>query len=176
MASASLKYTDPSDRAFGLCGMAFALFIYEADSYIDSLSIDAPADNGLKLTPDFFSPANPNLSVKSVWRSSFRNFQLVAAMVMGNLLSRSLARRRSDLSGEVQSLLFSNLAKEGEEKCGLEAQEVEDICSKAFGVLNQLLRHPAVNSAICSMTRALSENRTMSREQILPYLLPLQRL
>lgn len=176
MSSASLKYTDTTDRAYGLCGMAFALFILEAERYIDTLSMDAPPDNGLTLTSDFFSPANPNLSVKSVWRSSFRHFQLVSAMMMGNILSRSIARRQSDLSREVRTLLFNHLINEGEESCGLEPTEVEDVCSNSYEYLRQLLSYPAVSSAIRSMTQELSRRRVLSREQIMPYLIPLQRL
>ncbi|MDE5978746.1 MAG: hypothetical protein K2L39_05175 [Muribaculaceae bacterium] len=176
MASASLKYTDSTDRAFGLCGMALSLYIFDAEKYIDSLRLDAPADYGMRLTPDFFTPVNPGLSVKNVWTASFRHFQLTSAMVIGNLLARSLGRRHSDLSREVRSLMLEHLAREGEESCGLEAAEVEQICDNSFSYLRQLLMHPAVNSAICDMARSLSERQTLSRDEILTHLMPLSRL
>lgn len=176
MTSASLKYTDRTDRAFGLCGMALSLFIFDAEKYIDSLELDAPADCGMKLSPDFFVPSNPGLSVKSVWTSSFRHFQLTSAMVIGNLLARSLSRRRSDLSREVKSIMVDHLVREGEETCGLETAEVEQICDNSFNYLRQLLLHPVVNSTICSMAKALSDHKAMSREEILTHLMPLARL
>ncbi len=176
MASASLKYTDRTDRAFGLCGMALSLFIFDAEKYIDSLELDAPADFGLKLTPDFFQPSNPALSVKNVWTSSFRNFQLTSAMVIGNLLARSLNRRRSDLSNEVKSLMIEQLIKEGENACGLETAEVEQICDNSFNYLRRLLIHPVVNSTICAMAKTLADNKVMARDEILAHLTPIERL
>lgn len=176
MASASLKYTDSTDRAFGLCGMALSLFIFDAEKYIDSLHIDAPADQGLRLSADFFTPVNPGLSVKNVWTSSFRHFQLTSAMVIGNLLSRSLSRRQSELSGEVRSLMLQHLTREGEETCGLESSEVEQLCDNAFGYIRQLLMHPVVNSTICAMAGELSSRKALSREEILSHLHPLSRL
>lgn len=176
MTSASFKYTDSTDRAFGLCGMALSLYIFDAEKYIDSVDLDAPADNGIRLTPDFFLPVNPGLSVKNVWTSSFKHFQLTSAMVIGNLLARSLGRRRTDLSKEVRNLMLSHLADEGEEACGLETAEVEQICDNSFNYLRQLLMHPAVNSAICTMARDLSDRKSLSREEIMAHLSPLSRL
>lgn len=176
MASASFKYTDSTDRAFGLCGMALSLFIFDAEKYIDSISLSAPADFGLRLTPDFFTPVNPGLSVKNVWTASFRHFQLTSAMVIGNLLARSIGRRHSDLSAEVRSLMMQHLAKEGEDSCGLETAEVEQICDNSFSYLRQLLMHPAVNEAVTEMARALSQRQTLSREEIMTHLIPLNRL
>lgn len=176
MPSASLKYADSTDRAFGLCGMALSLFIFDAEKYIDSVKLDAPADLGVKLTPDFFIPANPGLSVKNVWTSSFRHFQLTSAMVIGNLLARSLGRRHSDLPHEVHSLMLEHLAREGKESCGLEAAEVEQICDNSFNYLRQLLLHPTVNSTICAMAKELSDRKSLSREEILLHLLPISRL
>ena len=40
MSSASIKYSDDTDRAFGLCGMALALYIYDAEQYLAALSAD----------------------------------------------------------------------------------------------------------------------------------------
>ncbi len=176
MTSASLKYTDRTDRAFGLCGMALSLFIFDAEQYIDSLQLDAPADLGMKLTTDFFQPSNPGFSVKDVWKSSFRHFQLTSAMIIGNLLARSLNRRHSDLSHEVRSLMLRHLTSEGEETCGLESGEVEQICDNAFTYIRQLLLHPAVNNAVCAMVKSLTDRNAMSREEILTHLLPLGRL
>lgn len=176
MTPVSLKYADSTDRAFGLCGMALALYIFDAEKYLDSISLEAPADCGLTLTSDFFTPANPCLSVKSVWSSSLQHFQLTSGMVIGNLLARSIARRRTDLPANVRSLMMTHLVGEGEEACGLEPAEVNRLCDKAYDYLHQLLLHPAVNSAVCAMARELSERSVLSRDQIMPYLLPLSNL
>jgi hypothetical protein len=174
--TASFKYTDRTDRAFGLCGMALSLFIFDAEKYIDSISVDAPTDQGLRLTPDFFAPRNPGLSVKSVWSSSYQHFQLISAMLIGNLLARSIGRRRADLSHQVRDILLNNLTDEGAEACGLEASEVESICDSAFDYLRRTMLHPTVHSTVEKMAKELADKNTLSREQILSSLQPLQRL
>lgn len=176
MASASLKYTDRTDRAFGLCGMAMALFVYDAEEYIHSMSLDAPADAGLTLTPDFFVATNPNLSAKSVWASSLKHFQLVSAMVLGNLLARNLARRKTTPDRDVRRHLLENLIEEGSEACGLEANEVEALCENSFDYLHQLLCHSTVNTAVNAMADDLERETTLSRDRILQFLFPLRRL
>jgi hypothetical protein len=174
--TASFKYTDRTDRAFGLCGMALSLFIFDAEKYIDSISIDAPTDQGLQLTPDFFAPRNPGFSVKSVWSSSFQHFQLISAMLIGNLLARSIGRRRADISHQVKEILLSNLTDEGAAACGLEASEVENLCDNAFDYLRRTMLHPTVHETIEKMAKELVGKATLTREQILSALVPLQRL
>lgn len=176
MPSASLKYSDATDRAYGLCGMAVALYIYDAEDYLAALSIDAPADGGLSLTPDFFVVNNPQLSAKAIWRSDYRRFQLTSAMFIGNLLSRSLARRKSDLSREASNLLLSHLLKEGEEACGLEADEVRTLLAEPFDYLHRIFMHPSVDATIKSMSADLARRHSLDRNQILSFLRPLNRL
>lgn len=172
----SLKYLDTTDRAYGLCGMVMALFIYDADGYIASLSIDAPSDEGLRLTPDFFVVNNPQLSAKAIWHSDYRRFQLTSAMFIGNLLCRSLTRRKSDLSNEVSNLLLSHLLQEGEEACGLEPSEVKQLLAEPFSYLRRFFMHPQITTVIQSMVEELSRTHTLDRDRIIHFLLPLNRL
>lgn len=176
MPSASLKYSDATDRAYGLCGMAFSLFVFDAEQYIESLSVDAPADLGLNLTPDFFATTNQNLSAKAVWTDSFRHFQLNSAMVIGNLLARSITRRSTDLSSAVQSLMMRQLAGEGEEACGLETAEVNRICDKSLSYMRRMFMHPTVHATLRDMARELDTRKALSRDRIMAYLSPLARL
>ncbi len=172
----SLKYSDRTDRAYGLCGMVFSLYILDAEKYIGSISIDAPADEGLTLTPEFYTPANPSFSVKSVWNACLTNFKLISAMLMGNLLARSYGRRGADLSRQVKSLMIQQLMGEGEEACGLDASEVEHICNTYFDYLRELFQHQEVNSVISAMAKDLTKRTSLSRENILAHLHILENL
>lgn len=176
MPSASLKYTDKTDRAYGLCGASLALFVYDAERFISHLSIDAPADAGVDLFPEFFMIENQNISAKTVWNNQYRRFQVAAAMMIGNLLCRSISRRKSDISREVSNLLLSHLLREGEESCGLDASEVRELLAEPFDYLRKLLRHPRINATMCDMAQELSENRSLERDRVLAYLRPLNRL
>lgn len=176
MASAPLKYTDATDRAYGLCGMVMAMFIYDADDYIRALSIDAPADDGLMLTPDFFVVNNPHLSAKAIWNNDYRRFQLSSAMFIGNLLCRSITRRKSDISREVSDLLLSHLLREGEEACGLEPTEVRELLAEPFSYLRRVFMHPEISSVVKTMAEELSSKRTLDRDRISSFLLTLNRI
>ncbi len=170
MSSASIKYSDDTDRAFGLCGMALALYIYDAEQYLAALSADAPADLGLELTPDFFTVANPALSAKNVWKSSLENFSLGSAMLLANLLARSLVRRHSELSQPVRNLAINMLVDEGADACGLAEAEVMQICDKAYMYMHRLLSHPGIAGIIRDMAQALQTERSLSRDRIMPFL------
>lgn len=176
MPSAPLKYSDTTDRAYGLCGMALALFIYDSEDYIESLSLDAQADEGLGLTPDFFFADNQNCSAKAVWKAQYRMFQITSAMLIGNLLCRSIIRRKSDLSREVSNLLLSHLLNEGEDRCGLESSEVREILAEPFSYLRRIFLHPRVADTLTTMATDLSRAKTLPRDQVLHYLRPLNRL
>lgn len=176
MASASIKYSDTTDRAFGLCGMALALYIFDSDRYLDTLRLDAPADMGLALTPDFFIASNQNISAKGVWKADFRNFQIVSAMMIANLLSRSMSRRSADLSTPVRNLLFDMLHREGAESCGLESDEVDQLCDRTFSYLRRVFLHPSVDDAVKQMARSLQSARSLGRESVMEFLLPLNSI
>lgn len=176
MTPVSLKYADADDRAFGLCGMALALFVFESDRYLLSLDVDAEADQGLELTGDFYIPANPNLSAKGVWTGLFRQFQLTSAMMMGNLLSRALARRSVPIPRDVYRLMMAHLHDEGEEACGLTEGEVDTLCDKSYGYLQRVISYPAVSAIIRNMADDLMRRHTLDRDAIAAHLAPLDRL
>lgn len=176
MTPVSLKYSDRTDRAYGLCGMALAMFVYDAEQHLRGVSVEAPADCGVELTPDFFIVSNPNLSAKSVWNSSLKHFQLVAAMAVGNLLARGIGRRKEDIGRELHEALLQSLVEEGSESCGLDSGEVKALCDNSFSYLHRLLWHRAVNDAIGAMARELDSVGSLSHDRIMNFLLPLSRL
>lgn len=176
MPSAPFKYIDTTDRAYGLAGMALALFMYDAEDFIASVSIDNPADGGIEFSPDFFVVNNPKMSAKTIWNSDYRHFQLTAAMLIGNLLCRSLSRRKSDISREVSNLLLSHLLQEGEEACGLEPAEVRQLLAEPFDQLRRTLLHPSVDSIVRNIADELNRSHTLDHDRILSFLRPLNRL
>jgi bacterioferritin (cytochrome b1) len=97
-------------------------------------------------------------------------------MLIGNLLARSIGRRRADISHQVKEILLSNLTDEGAAACGLEASEVENLCDNAFDYLRRTMLHPTVHETIEKMAKELVGKATLTREQILSALVPLQRL
>lgn len=173
MTPVTLKYSDRTDRAYGLCGMAFSMFVYDVEEFLDTLTVNSEVGSGMVLTPDFFAASNPNLSVKSVWSSSLKQFQLLSAMAIANLLTRSLARRHADIPPALRDDLYRDLAAEGAESCGLEASESNILCDRSYSYLRNLLQQPRVAHAIARMAGQLEADGSLSRDKILGYLQPL---
>ena len=70
----TLKYSDERDRAYGLGGMVVCMGVMESEQFIDTVSIDAESDEGLRFTPDFFYLSNPQLFCKSCLERPFEPF------------------------------------------------------------------------------------------------------
>lgn len=175
MTPGTLKYSDSTDRAYGLCGMAFAMFVYDVESCLDTLSVDSEVGDGLTVTPDFFAASNPNLSVKSVWSTALKQFQLTSAMAIANLLARSMARRNADIPPAIRADLYRDLAAEGAETCGLEASEANALCDRSFSYLRDLLQQRPVAFTLKQMADSLESEGSLTHDKILAFLQPLSR-
>ncbi len=49
----TLKYSDETDKCYGLTGMVIGLFIYDGEQYLSSITLDGGADSSIEFTPDF---------------------------------------------------------------------------------------------------------------------------
>lgn len=163
----TFKYADEKDRAYGLGGMAACLVLMEDEGFIDSISLDAEADFGLTLSTDFFYMPNPNLSAKSVWKENINHFELLAGMLVSNVLSRALVRKHSEVSRELCELILSRLKEEGREACSLDEDEVRDIFYKNYSFFHRVFSHDRVNSLMDDFVSELMEKRKMDKEAVL---------
>ena len=163
----TLKYADERDRAYGLGGMAACLVFLENEDFIESVSLDAPADCGLVLSPEFYYAPNQHLSAKSVWKENLNHFEVVAGLLVSNVLSRALVRHRIEMSRELADLLLSRLKEEGRELCALDDDEVKDIFYKTYNYFHRVFSNDEVARIMDGMVDKFVQERVLEKESIL---------
>ncbi|MDE7119936.1 MAG: hypothetical protein K2O10_04945 [Muribaculaceae bacterium] len=171
----NLKYQDQRDRAYGLSGMAVAMVVWDNEQYLAGLNLDAEADFGLELSPDFFTIANSALSAKAVWNDRVAKFQLALGLMVANVLSRALVRANEEITPQARQMLVKSLHDEGRSACDLTETEVDALFTKAYGYFHSIFAHHAVTPLVDSVAEALENSRRLDRDQIIELLSPLFR-
>lgn len=171
----TLKYSDERDRAYGLGGMVVCMGVMESEQFIDSVSIDADSDEGLKFTPDFFYLSNPQLSAKAVWNDRLNHFQLITGLVVSNLMSRAMIRNREDISRELSDLLLGHISDEGKALCSLEDDEIKALYNKTFNYFHRFFSQYEVEAMIGDIVEKLIDRRTLNNEDVMYLLRPMKR-
>jgi len=166
----NLKYSDETDRSLGISGMAIALFACDGEEYLASVSLDAPTGRGLALAPEFHFAGNPRLSAKSVWNQLLKQFELLSAMVMANVMCRCYVGhgKRPDFSQWRDVKNF--VADQGRDLCQLDDDEISTVCSKTEQFLDRLFSHGSVVDVARTFSRRLIDNRTMTSAEVLDFL------
>ncbi len=162
----TLKYKDEKDRAYGLCGMAVCMYVMENSQYVDSVSVDAEADYGLRLTPDFFHESNQQLSAKAAWNNAVSRFQAAAGLLVANVLARALVREKGDVSVELNKQMLKRLEEEAEAACALDADEVRTVYSKVLSIFNRVFSHHDVGVIVDRFVDELMQRRTLDADDI----------
>ena len=172
----TLKYADEKDRAYGLSGMAVAMVVWDSDSYIRSINLDAEADAGIVFTPAFFTQRNPKGSARAAWNDSVERFQLLSGMIISNVLCRALVRQKQEITPGLRQSIVKLLNEEGHEACGLADSEVETIFTKAYSYFHKIFSHSAIAGIAERLVAELEHERSLDRDTLLEFLAPLQRL
>ena len=81
-----LKYADEKDRSYGLVGMAISLTVFDGEDMLSAICLDNAPGSGAEMAPEFHFSGNPTLSVGAAWRHTVKQFELTAAMLVGNAL------------------------------------------------------------------------------------------
>lgn len=171
----TLKYKDEDDRAYGLGGMVVSMYLLEHDKYIDSVSLDAEPDMGLRFTSDFFYPHNPNLSAKAVWSDTLSRFNLLNGLLVSNLLSRALVRHNERVTRELYQLLMDKLVDEGRELCSLDEDEIKELYNKSFSYFHEVFSNDVVNRTVRGIVDTLKKERSLDNEALYVCMRPMRR-
>lgn len=172
----SLKYTDETDRCYGATGMAIGLMVFDGEDMLASVTIDGDPNEMVALSPDFYFAGNPGVSAKTAWNQILKNYNIGIAMLMSNLLCRSVVNRHQDLPAELHDFLLDLAREEGHESCSLDDDEIERLFNKNYSYLNRVFTHRGVQSVAHDFASTLSQRRTLSRLDVLELLDALRML
>ena len=162
----NLQYSDDTDRAYGVTGMTIALMLWNGDQYLAEINIDNPVGSGIQFTPAFGFSGNPRLTATLAWRELFHQFELSAAMIMGNAYCRSYVGKSTPVADEVIAELQDLLRAEGRETCDLEHDEVDIVYKKTHRYLDRVFTHVGVTSMARDFARELMVRRKLSAGEV----------
>lgn len=173
----ALRYADETDRCFGLAGMAISLVVWDAEELLRGIDLNAPAEEALQLSPDYYYCLAPKVGAKAAWEAAFRHFQLIAAMTVANVTCRELVRQHhSSINNTVDSAIRDFLNEEGAELCQLEPDEVSRIYGQVLAHCSRIFRHPGVSRLASSLSDIIASEKTLGSDMLLEHLRPLNRM
>lgn len=170
-----LRYADRTDKSFGLAGMAISLMVWDAESHLNFLDIDAPAEEAVRMTADFY--LSPMASAKAVWEQNLHRFQLSSAMLVANVACRQFVyNRRPVIPADIDSYMRQTIIDEGASLCQLEAEESLQVYSKAFSYCHRLFTHPQVAGLAAELSTRIANKGKLSSHEVFEILAPLNHL
>lgn len=162
----TLKYINEDDKAYGLAGMAISLAALDAIDRIADISIDRDGPM-VNFSHEYYFAGSPSISPKTTWDNLLHNFYITSAMIMGNVMSRSLVRLGCDVPAEIMNTVKVEMEEEGREACALDTDEVDTLFSKTQTHMGRIFRNPRLHPAIDHFARTISRRRTLSGMEII---------
>lgn len=161
----TLIYSNDDDRAYGLAGMTISLAALDALSNVSSVSLDSDGPM-ITFSHEFYFTGSPSISPKATWNNLLNNFNLTAAMVVSNVMARSLVRLKDDVPGDIMKQVYQAIVNEGKESVDLEEDEIAGLYSKIQTYMGRIFRNPRLHPAIHDYVRTLSRRRSLTGSEI----------
>lgn len=161
----TLEYLNEDDKAYGLAGMAVSLAALDAIDRIVGVSLDAEGPM-VTFSNEFYFSTSPAISPKVTWNNLLQNLYLTSAMVMSNVMSRSLVRMKRDVPKELMDSIHKEIAEEAKDICSLDEDEIDNIFDRTRMQMGRIFRNPRLHPAIDDFARTLSLKRTLSGNEI----------
>lgn len=168
-----LTYMNEDDKAFGLAGMAVSLAALDAMDRVVGVSLDADGPM-ITFSHEYYFPTSPSLSAKASWTNMVQNYYITSAMVLSNVMARSLIRLQKDVPESIMTRIREEIAEEGRTSCDLEDDEIDDIYAKTHTYMRRIFRNPRLAPAIEDFAHTLSRRRSLSAREIMDELRALQ--
>ncbi|MDE6296275.1 MAG: hypothetical protein K2L89_00365 [Muribaculaceae bacterium] len=169
----TLTYLNEDDKAYGLAGMAISLAALDAMDFVADISLDSDGPM-VNFSHRYYHPASPAISVKANWDNLLHNFYITSAMVISNVMARSMVRLHSQVPAEIMDEIYAEITEEGKETCSLEEDEIENIYNRTTSYMRRIFNNPRVTPAIDEFARTISRRRTLSGHEIIDELKLLQ--
>ena len=162
----TLSYLNEDDKAYGLAGMAISLAALDAMDRVAEVSLDT-AGPMVTFSNQYYFSGSPSISPKATWDNLLHNYYVTSAMVISNVMARSLVRLRRDVPSDVMKKIHEEIAEEGRDVCSLEDDEIETIYDKTRSYMGRIFRNPRLHPAIEDFARTLSRRRSLSGNEII---------
>lgn len=161
----SFGYRNEDDKAYGLAGMIITLSSLDALGLVHSVSLDAEGPM-VQFSDEYYHVLSPSLSPKVVWKAMERNFYITSAMVVGNVMARSVVRDGTPVCDSLLSDVRATMESEGSESLSLESDEIDALYQHLMRRNIQLFHNPRLKPKVEQLSRRLSLLRRLSAADI----------
>ncbi len=153
------------DRAYGLAGMAISLAALDAMDKVANISLDAEGPM-VSFSHDYYFSGSPSISPKATWHNLVQNYYITSAMVVSNLMARSLVRLGIEIPEELLSEVHKEMEAEGEDTCALTPEEVDSMYRKTTTGMRRIFGNKRLYPAIEEFARTIARRRQLSGWEI----------
>lgn len=161
----TLQYLNEDDRAYGLAGMAISLAALDAIDRVAEISLDTDGPM-VSFSHAYYFSGSPSISPKATWDNLVHNFHITSAMVISNLMARSVVRLKEEVPAPLLSEVKKRMLDEGRDTCSLEDDEVEALFNKTLSYSRRIFANPRLHPAVDEFARILSRRRVLSGTEI----------
>ncbi len=168
-----LKYADEKDRSYGLVGMAISLTVFDGEDMLSALCLDNAPGDGAEMAPEFHFSGNPTLSIGAAWRHTVKQFELMAAMLVGNAMCRAYVGRKIRITPAVRKSLREVVEQVGNDTCDLDNDEIDRLYDKVHDNLERVFMHNRVASVANNIADTLQRQRRLTSAEVADVLAPL---
>lgn len=161
----TLAYLNEDDRAYGLAGMAISLAALDAIDRVISVSLDSDGPM-VSFAQGYFFNGSPSVSPKATWNNMVHNFYITSAMVVSNVMARTLVRRHSEVPSDIMDAIREEMRIDGNDVCSLDPDEIESLYNKTTMGMRRIFGNPRLHGPIADFARTLSRRRTLSGNEI----------
>lgn len=161
----TLAYLNEDDRAYGLAGMAISLAALDAIDRVATVSLDADGPM-VSFSHEYYFSGSPSISPKATWNNLVNNFYITSAMVVSNIMARSLVRLGEDVPADLLEEIHKEMVAEGEDTCALENDEIDRLYLKTTTGMRRIFANRRLHPAIQQFARTLSRRRELSGTEI----------
>ncbi len=169
----TLTYINEDDKAYGLAGMAISLAALDAIDRIADVSLDAEGPM-VRFSHEYYFAGSPSISPKATWDNLIHNYYITSAMVLSNIMARSIVRLGREVPEDILSTIKDEMREEGHDTCSLDDDEIDSLYNKTSTYMRRIFNNPRLHPAIDSFARTISVKRTLTGREILDELNALQ--
>lgn len=169
-------YKSEEDKCYGAAGMAVAVVIFDGESQLASIDLDAEAPSMFSMTEDFYFAGNPGVSARSAWNRILGNFNISMALTIANIMCRRIVLSHSQMDAETRQALRQLIVEVGKESCQLEEDETSRLYDKNYTYLHRIFNHMGVQSLVNDFADLLKRRRQLSRLEVMEALRALSSL
>ncbi|MCC8118273.1 MAG: hypothetical protein LIP09_05935 [Bacteroidales bacterium] len=159
-------YKDDTDKSFGLTGMVISLNVWDQSEMLQEVNLDNGEGYSITFTPDFYFNGNPRYSAKLAWKEMVAQYKTLLALVLGNIVCRSMAQHHHYLSDDSRKEVYELVADEGRESCSLEKDEIDSLFDNTLQYLENIYSKSQMTDFARRFAKELEQRRRMTASDV----------